>query len=271
MRTTEIALQGRTAIMGVVNVTPDSFSDGGLFLDRPAAIAHGLSLFAEGADLVDVGGESTRPGAGAVTAEGELERVQAVVAELAAIGPVSIDTSKAEVAAAAMAAGAEVVNDVTALGSSSMADVVAASGAGLVLMHMQGTPRTMQDDPQYDDVVEEVAAFLVDRARTAEAAGVQPSKIAIDPGIGFGKAVQHNVELLANLDRLVATGYPVALGTSRKRFLGSLTGVEIAADRDPATAATVALAVAAGVGVMRVHNVAMALQAARTASAIVYS
>jgi len=255
--------------MGVVNVTPDSFSDGGLYADGAAAIAHGRSLFAEGADLVDVGGESTRPGAGAVTADQELERVHPVIAELAAVGPVSVDTSKAEVAAAAIAVGAEVINDVTSLSEPAMADVAAASGVGLVLMHMQGTPRTMQDDPQYTDVVEEVVSLLVDRARTAEDAGVQASKISIDPGIGFGKSVDHNLELLANLDRLVATGYAVTLGTSRKRFLGALTGIQAAADRDAATAATVALGVAAGVGVVRVHNVAMGLQAARTASAIV--
>ncbi len=270
MRTTEIPLSGRAAIMGVVNVTPDSFSDGGLFDDSPAAIAHGLTLFAEGAEIVDVGGESTRPGASAVTADEELERVQPVVARLAEAGPVSIDTSKAEVAAAAITVGAEVINDVTSLSDPAMGDVAAAAGVGLVLMHMQGTPRTMQEDPQYTDVVEEVTAYLVDRARIAEEAGVNPSKISIDPGIGFGKSVRHNVELLANLDRLVATGYTVTLGTSRKRFLGALTGIEVAADRDPATAATVALAVAAGVAVLRVHNVAMGLQAARTASAIVF-
>ena len=255
--------------MGVVNVTPDSFSDGGLYVDSAAAIGHGQALFAPGADIVDIGGESTRPGAAAVTAGEELERVQLVVAELAALGPVSIDSSKAEVAAGAIAAGAEVVNDVTALGDPQMADVVAASGAGLVLMHMQGTPRTMQEDPCYDDVVSEVLAFLMERAATAEAAGIEPARIAIDPGIGFGKDLGHNLELIANLERFVATGYPVVLGTSRKRFLAALTGAEVAAERDPATAATVALAVAAGVGVVRVHNVAMGLQAARTADAIV--
>jgi dihydropteroate synthase len=255
--------------MGVVNVTPDSFSDGGLYADSAAAIGHGRSLFAAGADIVDVGGESTRPGAAAVTPDEELERVQVVVAELAAIGPVSIDSSKSEVAAGAIASGAEVVNDVTALGDPQMADVVAASGAGLVLMHMQGTPRTMQEDPHYDDVVSEVVAFLVERAERAQAAGIEPARVAIDPGIGFGKDLEHNLELLANLERFVATGYPVVLGTSRKRFLAALTGAEVAAERDPATAATIALAVAAGVAVVRVHNVAMGLQAARTATAIV--
>jgi dihydropteroate synthase len=271
LRTTDIGLQNRTAVMGVVNVTPDSFSDGGLYADRTAAIRHGQALFADGADIVDVGGESTRPGAAAVSAEDELERVQLVVAELAAIGPVSIDSSKAAVAAGAIASGAELVNDITALGDPEMADVVAASGAGLILMHMQGTPRTMQQDPHYDDVVSEVVAFLMERAATAEAAGVARARIAIDPGIGFGKDLGHNLELLASLERFVATGYAVVLGTSRKAFLGALTGAEVAADRDPATAATVALAVAAGVGVVRVHNVAMGLQAARTAAAIVRS
>ena len=256
--------------MGIVNVTPDSFSDGGLFDESDAAIAHGRQLFADGADIVDVGGESTRPGAGAVTAAEELDRVQDVVAALAAHGTVSIDTSKAEVAAAAVAAGAAVINDVTALSDGAMADVAAGSGAGLVLMHMQGTPRTMQEDPSYDDVVSEVREFLVARAETAIAAGVARGAIAIDPGIGFGKNLEHNLDLLAHLDVLVDTGYPVVVGTSRKRFLGALTDTEVAADRDPATAATVALSVAAEVAVVRVHNVAMALQAARTALAIVH-
>ncbi|MCG8592638.1 MAG: dihydropteroate synthase, partial [Proteobacteria bacterium] len=174
-----------------------------------------------------------------------------------------------EVAAAALDAGAQIVNDVTALDDSAMADVVASRDAGLVLMHMQGVPRTMQADPHYEDVVEEVAAFLEERAAVAEDAGIRRQAVAIDPGIGFGKTVDHNLSLLANMDRLVGTGRPVVLGTSRKRFLGTLTGVETAAERDPATAATVALAVAAGVAAIRVHNVAMSLQAARTASAIV--
>lgn len=255
--------------MGVVNVTPDSFSDGGLYARSSAAISHGRALFAAGADIVDVGGESTRPGATGVTADEELERVRSVVADLAVIGPVSIDSSKAQVAAAAIACGAEVVNDVTALGDPLMADVVAAGDAGLVLMHMQGTPRTMQEAPRYNDVVSEVLEFLLERAATAEAAGIDRARIAIDPGIGFGKDLGHNLELLANLGRFVATGYPVVLGTSRKRFLQALTGAEVAAERDPATAATIALAVASGVAVIRVHNVVMGLQVARTATAIV--
>ena len=257
--------------MGIVNVTPDSFSDGGLFADTEAAISHGRLLFADGADIVDVGGESTRPGAAAVTAADELDRVQDVVAALSAEGPVSIDTSKAEVAAAAVDAGAVVINDVTALSDAAMADVAAATGAGLVLMHMQGTPRTMQDDPHYSDVVAEVREFLLGRAETALDAGVSATAIAIDPGIGFGKTLRHNLDLLARIDVLVDTGYPVVVGASRKRFLGALTETQAAADRDPATAATVALAVAAGVAVVRVHNVAMSLQAARTASAIVHT
>jgi len=257
--------------MGIVNVTPDSFSDGGLFADPDAAVAHGVKLFAEGADIVDVGGESTRPGAESVSAAQELDRVQGVVAALGAHGVVSIDTAKAEVAAAAIEAGAAVINDVTALSDPEMADVASEGGVGLVLMHMQGSPRTMQDDPRYDDVVAEVHDFLVERAKTAIAAGVSPQAVAIDPGIGFGKTVDHNLALLANLDVLVETGFVVVVGTSRKRFLGTLTQTEVAADRDPATAATVALAVSAGAGVVRVHNVAMSLQSARTASAIVLS
>jgi dihydropteroate synthase len=204
-----------------------------------------------------------------VSAAEELNRVQRVIAALSAEGPVSVDTSKAEVATAALDAGAVAVNDVTAFADPEMADVVAAAGAGVVLMHMQGSPRTMQDDPRYDDVVEDVASFLEGRAALALDAGIAPDAVAIDPGIGFGKTLRHNLDLLGNLDRLVGTGHPVVVGTSRKRFLGTLTDTEIASDRDPASAATVALAVAAGVGVVRVHNVVMSLQAARTAAAIV--
>ena len=256
--------------MGVVNVTPDSFSDGGLYDDTDAAIAHGTALFEAGADIVDVGGESTRPGAEPVSSDEEIDRTEGVVAALAKLGPVSIDTTKPDVASAAIAAGAEVINDVTALGDPQMADVAAASGSGLILMHMQGTPRTMQDSPTYEDVVEEVAAFLDARAGEAVGAGVAPQRLAIDPGIGFGKTVDHNLALLADLDRLVGIGFAVMVGTSRKRFLGALTGESVAANRDAATAATVALAVAGGASAVRVHNVAMSLQAARTAAAIVH-
>ncbi|MCP4245798.1 MAG: dihydropteroate synthase, partial [bacterium] len=200
-----------------------------------AAIAHGVEMAEQGADILDVGGESTRPGADSVDIEEELARVMPVVAGLAARGiAVSIDTAKPDVARAACAAGAIVVNDVTGLVDPRMAPVAAEFAAGVVVMHMQGEPRTMQEDPHYDDVVGEVRDFLVERARVAEAAGVPPQRIAIDPGIGFGKTFEHNLELLRNLPVLVETGYPVLLGASRKAFLGRILGGTVpAAERDP--------------------------------------
>ena len=257
--------------MGVLNVTPDSFSDGGRFATVDQAVAAGVRLSREGADLLDVGGESTRPGANPVTVEDELARVLPVVSGLVAHDlPVSIDTAKPAVAQAALAAGARVVNDVTGLEDPEMTSLVADSGAGVVIMHMQGSPRTMQDEPRYDDVVGEIAGFLEDRAARAEAAGVARDRIAIDPGIGFGKTLTHNVELLRNLDRFVSTGYPVLLGTSRKRFLAQILGNDLpAAERDGATGATVALAIEHGVAAVRVHNVALATQIARTTEAII--
>jgi dihydropteroate synthase len=251
--------------MGIVNVTPDSFSDGGLFLDAEQAIAHGRELAAAGADILDIGGESTRPGAEAVTAEVELERVEPVVAALCdASGagvPVSIDTSKAPVAAAALDAGAEIVNDVTALrGDPELAGLCADRGPIVVLMHMLGEPRTMQDDPRYEDVVTDVRAFLAERIETAIAAGIEEERIWIDPGIGFGKTVEHNVELLRRLGELADLGRPIVVGTSRKRFLGSLTGREVT-ERLGGTVATNVLALAEGADVFRVHDVAAARQA----------
>lgn len=258
----------RPLLMGIVNVTPDSFSDGGIHLDTTAAIAHGLALAAAGADIVDVGGESTRPGADPVPIDVERERVLPVVTALAHEGiVVSIDTAKAELADEALDAGAEIINDVTAARDPAMVEVMARTGAGVVLMHMQGTPRTMQINPQYDDVVAEVGDFLVERARVVEAAGVDRSSVAVDPGIGFGKTVVHNTELLRRLGELVARGYPVLLGASRKAFLGTITGAE-APNRDIATAATTALAVAAGAACVRVHGVEASRQAAAVAWAV---
>ncbi|MFP3913793.1 MAG: dihydropteroate synthase [Actinomycetota bacterium] len=256
-------------VMGVLNVTPDSFSDGGLFLAADAAVDRGHELIREGADLVDVGGESTRPGSEGVDAATEMERVLPVISRLARAGAVlSIDTAKAEVAAAAVESGAEVINDVSAGSDPEMLGVMAATGAGVILLHMQGTPRTMQDDPRYDDVVEEVTTYLVDRAEMARAAGVDPGSIVIDPGIGFGKTLDHNLELLRGLGRLVATGYPVMVGASRKGFLGRITGEDDPRARDVATAAATALAVAAGASVVRVHDVAGSRQAAAVAAAV---
>ncbi len=262
----------RPRVMGVVNVTPDSFSDGGLFLDPRRAIAHGAELVAEGADLLDVGGESTRPGAEAVSAEVELERIGPVVEALAAAGgtaiPVSIDTAKAPVARAALDRGAAIVNDVTALrGDPELAGLCADRGCEVVLMHMQGSPRTMQADPRYDDVVDDVRAFLADRIEAAIAAGIGEDRIWVDPGIGFGKTVEHNLELLRRLGELAELGRPIVIGTSRKRFLGAITGRDVG-DRLGATIASNALALAAGADVFRVHDVAAARQALDAAAVI---
>lgn len=258
--------------MGVVNVTPDSFSDGGRFGSTERAVEHGRQLYADGADLVDVGGESSRPGADPVAAKEEIRRVVPVISGLAEAGvPVSVDTSKPEVAAAALEAGALVVNDITAFSHPDMASLVAAAGCGAVLMHMQGTPRTMQDEPTYDDVVAEVRAYLLERAKAAEASGVARESICIDPGIGFGKAQHHNLLLLAHLDELVATGYPVLIGTSRKSFLGRIVEEPDPTERDVATAATVAIAASRGAAIVRVHNVEMTRQAVLIADAIVRS
>jgi dihydropteroate synthase len=244
-------------LMGVVNVTPDSFSDGGAHLDPGAAIAHGRRLAEEGARILDVGGESTRPGAAPVAAEEELRRVVPVVAELAGEPvQVSIDTSKLEVARSAVEAGASYVNDVTAFrGDPGMAAFVGEAGVDCCLMHMLGTPRTMQRDPRYDDVVADVKAFLAERMAFAVAEGVPEDRISLDPGIGFGKTIAHNLALLARLDELAELGRPIVLGTSRKSFLGAITGRE-PGDRAIATAATTVLGYERGARVFRVHDVA---------------
>jgi dihydropteroate synthase len=255
-------------IMGVVNVTPDSFSDGGEYLDPHAAVEHGRRLIGEGAEMLDVGGESTRPGADAVPAEEELRRVLPVVAGLAGAGAaISIDTSKAAVAAASLDAGASFVNDVTAFrGDPELAGLVADRGVDCCLMHMLGTPRTMQDDPRYDDVVSDVKAFLEQRLAFAVAEGVAEERVMLDPGIGFGKTVEHNLELLARLDEIVALGRPVVFGVSRKSFLGKITGRE-PAGRAVATAAANVLALERGASVFRVHDVRETLDALAVAAA----
>jgi len=262
----------RGSVMGVVNVTPDSFSDGGRYLDPDAAIAHGIQLAADGAAVVDVGGESTRPGAEPVDAAEELRRVLPVVAGICAEVdvPVSIDTSKAVVAAAALEAGATIVNDVTAgRGDPEVLDVVAGAGAGYVAMHMLGEPRTMQRDPRYDDVVREVGAFLVQRLEVAREAGIAPSALMADPGIGFGKTLEHNLTLLANIGSLAdLVGVPVLVGTSRKTFLTRLTGAERMDERDDATLATVGWCLDHGATMVRVHDVRRAVQAASVLVAI---
>jgi dihydropteroate synthase len=257
-------------IMGVINVTPDSFSDGGINLDPSVAVAAGLQMAEAGADLVDVGGESTRPGASPVDDVEEIRRVVPVVTALAAAGlVVSVDTSKPDVARVALEAGAEVVNDVTAAASEGMVDVVSASGAGLIMMHMKGTPRTMQEDPVYEDVVAEVTQFLDDRASRALAGGVDPTSVALDPGIGFGKTATHNLQLIDGLGQLVEMGYPVVLGASRKTFLGKITGIADPSGRDGVTAVTTALGFERGARVFRVHDVAASRAALSLAAAIV--
>jgi dihydropteroate synthase len=259
-------------LMGIVNVTPDSFSDGGLYLDREAAIAHGIELAAEGARILDIGGESTRPGAEAVDAELERERTEPVVAALAGPdGPgaeISIDTSKASVALVALDAGATIVNDVTALRADpELAAVCGERGPIVVLMHMQGTPRTMQENPTYDDVVDDVRAFLAERIEVAMAAGVDESRIWVDPGIGFGKTLAHNLELLRRLGELRELGRPIVVGSSRKSFIGALTG-RAASERLGGTVASNVLALAAGADVFRVHDVREVKRGLAVAAAI---
>jgi len=255
--------------MGVVNVTPDSFSDGGLYFDPEAAIAHGRELAAAGADILDVGGESTRPGAEEVPAEEELRRVVPVVEGLAdGETTISVDTSKAAVAAAAIDDGATIVNDVTALrGDPEMAALCAERGATVVLMHMLGEPRTMQQDPRYDDVVAEVKAFLAERLEAATAAGIAEERIWLDPGIGFGKTAAHNMELLRRLGELRELGRPLVVGTSRKSFIGKVDGSG-AEDRIGGTIASSVLAAAEGAEVLRVHDVAEMRQALAVATAV---
>jgi len=259
-------------VMGIVNVTPDSFSDGGKFFAPEAAIAHARALLAEGADLLDLGGESTRPGSAPVPAEEQWRRLAPVIAGLRAEAPdacLSVDTASAEVARLALAAGCHVVNDVTALGDPAMAGVVAAAGAGLVLMHMQGNPATMQVAPRYDDVVRDVGAFLATRRAAAHAAGVAEEAIALDPGVGFGKSLAHTHTLLGNLDRLETGGRPILIGVSRKSFVVRTLGEDLPPDRriEGALAAT-AVAVLLGARIVRTHDVTPTLRAVRMAEAI---
>jgi dihydropteroate synthase len=259
-------------LMGIVNVTPDSFSDGGEYLDPERAIAHGGELAAEGAEMLDVGGESTRPGAEPVVADEEIRRVAPVIEALARQGgpgvPVSIDTSKRAVAEAALDAGAAIVNDVTALRAEpELAGLCAERGAEVVLMHMLGDPRTMQDDPTYDDVVADVKGFLDKRIEFATAEGVDEDRIWIDPGIGFGKTLEHNLELLRRLGELAELGRPIVVGTSRKSFIGTLTGAPV--DRRlGGTIASSVIAFANGAEILRVHDAGPVREALTVAEAI---
>ena len=261
----------RPTLMGVINVTPDSFSDGGLFLEPEAAIEQGKRLAGEGAAILDIGGESTRPGAEPVGEDEELRRVLPVVEGLVnGEGRVSIDTSKLAVARAALEAGATIVNDVAAFRSApELAGLVADAGADCCLMHMLGEPRTMQEDPRYEDVVSEVKAFLEERLAFAVSEGVPEERVWLDPGIGFGKSVEHNLELLRRLGEIVAIGRPVVIGTSRKSFLGRLTGGRPEGERLPGTIATNVIAFERGATVFRVHDVAAVADALTVAAATV--
>jgi dihydropteroate synthase len=257
--------------MGILNVTPDSFSDGGQFLDAGRAIDHGLAMAAEGAAIIDVGAESTRPGSRPVPSDEQIRRAIPVIKAMAGQvkTPISIDTHDVQVAQAALDAGAGMVNDITALADDRIGDLAAERAVPVVLMHMQGTPATMQANPTYGDVVGEVLAFLLDRAARAQQRGVPRERIFIDPGIGFGKTTEHNLTLLRNLDRLMATGYRVLVGPSRKRFISQITGRE---GEEPqgrvfGTAAVVALCVAAGVSIVRVHDVAAMIDVVKVARA----
>lgn len=256
--------------MGILNVTPDSFSDGGRFLDVGAAIDHGLEMARAGAAIIDIGPESSRPGSESVSTSDQIDRaipvIEALAAETSAV--ISIDTPNPEVAAAAIRAGANMINDITALADDKMAALAAESQVPVVLMHMQGTPQTMQKGPQYGDVVAEVLDFLLNRASRAKASGIARDMIFIDPGIGFGKTGEHNLRLLKNIDKFVETGYHVLVGASRKRFIGLITGKEKPADRIFGTAATVAMCASAQVSVVRVHDVGQMLDVVKICNAV---
>jgi dihydropteroate synthase len=260
----------RTLVMGILNVTPDSFSDGGRFLDRATAVAHATRMVDDGADFLDVGGESTRPGSTSVSADEELERVHPVIERLAELHPaipISIDTRKADVAAEALDAGATIVNDVSGGADPAMFDVVRDREAAVVLMHMRGDPATMQEAPHYDDVVGEVHEYLRQRIEAAELAGIDPERIAIDPGIGFGKDLDHNLELMHGVDTLLDLGRPVMVGPSRKRFIGTILDLP-EEERVEGTVGAVVWMVARGAHLGRVHDVKEVVRAVRVADAI---
>ena len=260
----------RARVMGIVNVTPDSFSDGGARADADAAVAHALRLAEEGADILDVGGESTRPGAGEVPVEEELRRVVPVIERLAreTALPVSVDTCKPEVMRAAVAAGAGMINDVRALEAEGALDAAAALGVPVVLMHMRGQPRSMQDAPRYDDVVAEVHRYLAERIFAAELAGIAKKNLVVDPGFGFGKTTAHNIELLARLERFAERGVPVLAGLSRKRSIGELTGRGVPAERVAGSVAAHLVAVQRGARIVRVHDVAATVDALKVWEAV---
>src|SRR5215204_3265696 len=262
-------------IVGILNVTPDSFSDGGDFLDPEAAAEHAATMLDEGADVLDVGGESTRPGSDPVSQEEEIRRVVPVLERILAARPeavISVDTYRADTATVALTAGARLINDVTALrGDPRMASVVKEAACPVILMHMQGEPKTMQKEPHYEDVVREVRDFLAERAEYAVSAGVRPENIIVDPGIGFGKNLQHNLALLRNLDAIVDLGFPVLIGASRKSFIERITGVQEPRDRVSGTVATTVLAYERGATFFRVHDVRANREALTVAEAVLYA
>ena len=257
-------------VMGVLNITPDSFSDGGDFFDKDKAVARGLEMGKAGAAIIDIGPESSRPGSERTAADEQIKRAIPVIESLAKLidVPISIDTYDVDVAEAALSAGAAIINDITACGDERMRTLAVREDVPVVLMHMQGEPSTMQKEPKYENVVKEVLDFLVERAGLLEKAGLGREKIFIDPGIGFGKTMKHNLELLRNIDKFVGAGYKVLVGTSRKRFIGELTGKEAPRERVFGTAATVALCAAAGVSVVRVHDVEEMVDVVRVTGAI---
>jgi dihydropteroate synthase len=262
-------------VVGILNVTPDSFSDGGDFLDPEAAAEHAAAMLDEGADMLDIGGESTRPGSDPVSQEEEIRRVVPVIERILAVRPevvISLDTYRSGTATAALEAGASLVNDVTALrGDPRMVSVIEEAECPVILMHMQGEPKTMQKDPYYQDVVGEVRDFLAERAEYAVAAGVRPQNVILDPGIGFGKNLEHNLALLRNLDAIVDLGFPVLIGASRKRFIERITGVQVARDRISGTVATTVLAFEQGAKFFRVHDVAANREALAVAGAVLHT
>ncbi|CAN5138242.1 dihydropteroate synthase [soil metagenome] len=262
-------------VVGILNVTPDSFSDGGDFLDPEAAAEHAAAMLDEGAEILDLGGESTRPGSDPVSQEEEIRRVVPVIERILAVRPgavISVDTYRAGTATAALEAGARLINDVTAVrGDPRMAAVVKEAACPVILMHMQGEPKTMQREPHYEDVVREVRDFLAGRAEYAVAAGIRPENVIVDPGIGFGKNLEHNLDLLQNLDAIVDLGFPVLIGASRKTFIGSITGVQEAKVRAFGTVATTVLAYERGATFFRVHDVRANSEALAVAEAVLHT
>ena len=266
-----LELGSRTHVMGILNVTPDSFSDGGLYANAERAFAHAREMAIAGADIIDIGGESTRPGAEPLSEEEELRRIVPIIGRVATelTVPVSVDTYKSAVARSALEAGASIVNDISGLRfSPDMARIAADDGAAVVIMHIKGTPRDMQQNPVYDDVVLEVMSFLAEGVEIALRAGVDREKILIDPGIGFGKTVEHNLTLLSRLDELRSLGRPIVLGTSRKKFIGTIIGIPVPDQRDDGTAATVTFGIERGASVVRVHDVARMVRVARMTDAV---